>query len=918
MLRPRFSLLVAVLMASYLVMPCGSATAEPAEIAKLATIEGITEYRLENGLKVLLFPDPTKPTVTVNLTIFVGSRHEGYGEAGMAHLLEHMLFKGTPTHPNVPKELKTRGAQYNGTTWVDRTNYYETLPAGKENLEFAIRLEADRMVNSFIKGEDLASEMSVVRNEFERGENSPAYVLDQRMMAVAYEWHNYGQATIGNRADIERVPVENLRVFYEKYYRPDNAMLVVAGRFETENALNAVRRYFGPLKNPSHPLASTYTEEPPQDGERFVTLRRVGDVAVAGVMYHIPSGAHPDYASIDVLESILTSEPTGRLYKALVESKKAASVNGAAYAWHDPAVLRLMAEISTGNDPQVVLEAMLDVLGRVAEEGVTDEDVERAKRSLLKQRELRATNSGRTAIRLSEWASQGDWRLYFLYRDRIEQVTVESVARVAADYLTPNNRTVGLFIPTEVPERVSVPATPLLAEMIGDYKGRAAVTAGEAFDVSPSNIEAHTLRRTLPGGVKVTLLQKRTRGEAVNLQLTLRYGNEQSLRGLTTASEYLPVIMTRGTKNFSRQELKDELDKNQATLSAEGSAGEVTFSILTKRPNFPAALALLRQVLREPTLPDAELEILKREQIAALEQRRKEPTALASLRVRRTMYPYEKGDPRYIPTIAEEIQMVKRLRVADLERIYASFLSARHGELAIVGDFDSTETMALVTEMLADWDATERYKRLKYYVLPGVTGGSDEIRTPGKANAMYFAAMAFPMRDIHPDYPALVLGNFILGGGGLSSRLADRVRQQEGLSYGIRSGLDARALDPRAAFYVYAISNPANMGRVKLAIREEIDRLLKDGISPDELNTTKQGYLQSLQVSRTSDGRLAGTLARTSFADRTMAYYEEFENRIAELTAEQILAALQKYIDPDELIIVTAGDFQDEPSSGGK
>jgi zinc protease len=246
------------------------AAAEPEGVQKVTEIEGISEYRLDNGMRVLLFPDSSRATVTVNMTVFVGSRHEGYGEAGMAHLLEHMLFKGTPDHPNIPQALQARGAQFNGTTWVDRTNYYETLPANDENLEFAIRLEADRLVNSTIRQEDLDSEMTVVRNEFEQGENSPYYVLSQRLLSAAYDWHNYGQATIGNRADIERVPIENLRKFYRRYYQPDNVMLVVAGRFDPDKALEYVAKHFGPIPRPDREIHKTWTEEPPQDGEATV------------------------------------------------------------------------------------------------------------------------------------------------------------------------------------------------------------------------------------------------------------------------------------------------------------------------------------------------------------------------------------------------------------------------------------------------------------------------------------------------------------------------------------------------------------------------------------------------------------------------------------------------------------------------
>ncbi|HEV3119189.1 MAG TPA: pitrilysin family protein, partial [Gemmataceae bacterium] len=503
----------------------------PAVPKKVVTIEGITQYQLDNGLRILLFPDASASTVTVNLTVFVGSRHEGYGETGMAHLLEHMVFKGTPTHSNIPKLLRDHGARFNGSTWVDRTNYFETMPAGDANLEFGIHLEADRMVNSFIRREDLVSEMTVVRNEFEAGENNPANILGQRMLAVAYEWHNYGKSTIGNRSDIERVPIQNLQAFYRKYYRPDNAMLVVAGYFEPAKGLALISKHFGALKRPERSLDSTYTEEPTQDGERTVVLRRVGVVGVVGAVYHIPAGSHEDFPAVEVLEELLTREPAGRLYQALVVSKKASTVSGSAFAWHDPGVLQLTAQVVPGKPLEQTRDTLLSVLEQLATAKITEEEVERAKRKLLKDRELRLTDSGRVGIELSEWGAQGDWRLFFLHRDRLAKVSVADVNRVAGRYLQPSNRTVGLYIPTEQPQRAEVPAPPVVAELVKNYKGGKDVAAGEAFDPTPANIESRVQRAELPGGLKLALLPKKSRGEALMAELTVRYGNEGSLKG---------------------------------------------------------------------------------------------------------------------------------------------------------------------------------------------------------------------------------------------------------------------------------------------------------------------------------------------------------------------------------------------------
>jgi zinc protease len=366
------------------------------------------------------------------------------------------------------------------------------------------------------------------------------------------------------------VPIENLRRFYKKYYQPDNAILTVAGQFEPPQALELIDKYFGSIPRPERVLDNTYTEEPAQDGDRQVSLRRVGDVATVGLVYHICSGPHPDYVSVDVLENILTAAPAGRLYKALVETKRVANVRGAAFALHDPGILRLIAEVAPGNDPHDVLTTMTEIVETLADEGVSEEEVERAKQHWMKEWELAMSNSQSVAIQLTEWASQGDWRLIFLYRDRLEQVTPASVQAAAKLYLQQNNRTSGVFIPTDASQRISIPQTPELAAMIGDYKGREGIAQGEAFDVSAESIESRTQRIKLSSGMKTALLPKKTRGEAVHLRLTLRYGDLANLKGRVTACEVLPSLMMRGTQSLTRQQIQDLLAKHRARILPSG------------------------------------------------------------------------------------------------------------------------------------------------------------------------------------------------------------------------------------------------------------------------------------------------------------------------------------------------------------
>ena len=455
------------------------------------------------------------------------------------------------------------------------------------------------------------------------------------------------------------MPIESLHEFYTRYYQPDNAFLVVAGKFQPKKVLELVAKYFGPIPRPERVLNSTYTEEPPQDGERVVRLRRIGSVAVVGATYHIPAGGDPEFPAVEVLANILSDEPSGRLYKSLVQTKKAATVYGEAWSLHDPGVMILMARVAQGQHPQEVLDALKLTLENVAKNGVTKEEVERIKQQILKQRDMDSANSARIALELSEWAAQGDWRLYFVHRDRIEKVTAADVSKAAAKYLKPDNATYGLFIPTKSPDRTKVPMLANLAKSIGNYKGRQDIALGEAFDPSPENIDKHTKIETLPSGLKAALLEKKTRGHEIHMRLTLHYGDVKSLNGKLTAGQLLPHLMIRGTKSLSHQQIQDELDKLRATLHAEGSAGETTFSVVTRRESFPAVLKLLGQILREPTLPESELELVKQAELAELEQGITDPRTLALNVVRRHLAPYQKGDPRYVATPQESIEMLK-------------------------------------------------------------------------------------------------------------------------------------------------------------------------------------------------------------------------------------------------------------------
>ncbi len=883
----------------------------PKGVERVTSVEGITEYRLANGLRVLLFPDPSKQTMTVNMTYLVGSAVEDYGETGMAHLLEHMVFKGSPKHTNIPQELTSHGARPNGSTSYDRTNYFETFAATDENLNWALDLESDRMVNSFIAKKDLDSEMTVVRNEYEAGENSPFNVLLERLIATSYVWHNYGKATIGARSDIENVPIERLQAFYHRYYQPDVAVLTVAGKFDEVKTLALIDKYFSPIPRPTRTLQKIYTIEPTQDGERAVTLRRVGDTQLVLAIYHVPAASHADFAAVNILAQVLGDTPSGRLHKALVETKKASSTFGFNFELREPGIAVFGAEVRQGDSLEAARDILVQTIESLGATPPTKEEVERARGQLLKDFDLNMNKADLIGLIMSEYIASGDWRLFFLERDRTRKVTAEEVQQAAARYFKPANRTLGMFIPTPKPDRSEIPATPDVAAMLKDYKGEAAIAAGEAFDPSPTNIESRT-KRAEAGGVKIALLPKKTRGSTVVAQMLFRFGDEQSLMNRSTAAQLAGAMLMRGTTKHTRQQIQDELDRLKARAFVSGVPTQATLFIETTRANLPAVMRLMAEVLREPAFPEKEFDLLKQEHLAGIEQQKSEPTQIAFTAFNRQISPFPKGDPRYVSTPDEDIAELNAATLDSAKQFYHDFYGASNAQLTVVGDFDEQEITRLTTELFSDWKSPRPFKRVPS-IFRDIAPANQTFQAPDKANAFFVAGFLFDMRDDNADYAAITLGHYMLGGGFLSSRLAARIRQKEGLSYGVGSGVFVSAVDHYGRFMATAIYAPQNVDKLEAAFKEEIARMLKDGFTAEEVEAAKSGYLQSRQVSRAQDNELLNRSNTYLFIGRTWQWDADFEAKIRTLTPEQINAAMRKYVDPSKLVIYKAGDFAKNP-----
>ncbi len=903
----------------------------PTGVKKITSVEGLTEYSYPNGLRVVLFPDQSNPKVTVNMTLLVGSRHEGYGETGMAHLLEHLLFMKTSSGRDIKKELTGHGAQWNGSTWYDRTNYYETVTASDENLRWALSLEADRLVNSLMDKGMLDTEMTVVRNEFERGENSPDRVLRERVLATAYLWHNYGKSTIGARADIEHVPIDRLAAFYRKYYQPDNAILIVAGQFEESKALQMIAETAGAVARPSRVLDQTYTSEPVQDGERYVALRRVGDGQSIQVAYHTPAAAHADSAALEVLAGVMSGGGrggmgTGRLSKALVDNKKAVSASMSAQQLHDAGYAMISAQLSKEQSLPEARKVLLDTVENLAKEPPSKEEVERVKTRLLRQAEMQMANSQSVALNLSEWASMGDWRLLFLNRDRLKDVTPEDVVRVAKTYFVASNRTIGEFIPDSAPVRAAVPETPDLNVIFKDYKGGKGMSAGESFDPTPANVEKRVKRETI-GGIKLVALPRTTRGGTVSAVLELHFGDANSLAGKTAAAQIAGGLLMRGTQTKTREQIQDAMDKLKSRVTVSGGGGggfgggrrgggggggmstvaDANASIETDKEHLVGALRLAMELLREPKFADTDFDQVRLQRIAAIENGRSEPATLAALELSRRLSPYAKGDARYVQTIDEQIAELKKVTLDDVKKFHAQFYGASNGEFVLVGDFDQDALRGAVKELLGGWKSPTSYRRMNALYKKSEAVNL-KIETPDKENSQFEAGVRIPMNDDDPDYPALLLANQMFGGS-LGARMPNRIRNVEGLSYGVRSGFAASSTGTSALFSANSISAPANTPKVEASMMDELRKTLKGGFTAEEVEKQKKAYRDQQIVSRAQEQSLIRRLASHEQLGRTMKWDEQLDAKIQALTVDQVNAAFRRRIDPDAITIVKAGDF---------
>ncbi len=856
---------------------------------------GIKEYTMtSNGLRVLLKQDNTAPVATFMVTYEVGSRNEAIGYTGSTHLLEHLMFKGsrkfnTKKGNSVFQTLQSLGARMNATTWLDRTNYFAVLPS--EHLETLIEIEADRMRNAYIKEEDRQSEMTVVRNEFERGQNSPSGVLDENIWATAYQAHPYHHSTIGWKEDIENVSIERLREFYDTFYWPNNATAIAIGDFTEKDALSMIKKHFGKIRKSTKPIPEVYTAEPKQEGIRTITLKRAGQQGIVGVAHKTPAATHPDAPAFMVLSSILSSGKNSRFYKNITDKGLTTSV----YIWdslfRDPGLFTVYANLSPDVDHKTVEKAVVDEYEKIKKDGVSDEEVKNAQTQLIASMKFRQDGSYAIASGLNEAIASGDWTLYTTYNEKIDTVTKEDVQRIVKEYFKEDLSTIGYFIPLGAGgqnKKLATKAKDLENMKLKHYSEEEELLSSKVVDTEPvEGVRLLTLKR---GSGVVTLTGSMLGGDI--------YASENA-----RTADMVAAMLDQGTTNMTKFEISAQLESAGARLGFFNGQARVGFSGKFLSEDTKMVFDLLADQLKNPLFAEEDLNKAKKRQIANYKRSKESTRGNATNNMLKAFYGTGHQNSPTDPDKA--IEEIKKITPKNLKDFHSKNYGAGTMVIVAVGDVDHNSLESLIKEGFEGWKKSPLQEKKEAGTANKV---SDKVYVTmqDKTSTDFLVGTALGIDRYHPDYLPLYVATHTLGGN-FSARLMQTVRVKEGLTYGINSSMRGFGNGNDGYWMVGGTFSPKLLSKGESSTLREIKKWSEEGITQKELDITKSTLTGGFQVGFDSTGGLAGGILDAIIVHGDLTYLDSYPERIKAITLDEANTAISKYIFFDDLYQVAAG-----------
>ena len=861
---------------------------------------GIKEYTMtSNGLRVLLKQDNTAPVATFMVTYEVGSRNEAIGYTGSTHLLEHLMFKGsrkfnTKKGNSVFQTLQSLGARMNATTWLDRTNYFAVLPS--EHLETLIEIEADRMRNAYIKEEDRQSEMTVVRNEFERGQNSPSGVLDENIWATAYQAHPYHHSTIGWKEDIENVSIERLREFYDTFYWPNNATAIAIGDFTEKEALSMIKKHFGKIRKSTKPIPEVYTAEPKQEGIRTITLKRAGQQGIVGVAHKTPAATHPDAPAFMVLSSILSSGKNSRFYKNITDKGLTTSV----YIWdslfRDPGLFTVYANLSPDVDHKTVEKAVVDEYEKIKKDGVSDEEVKNAQTQLIASMKFRQDGSYAIASGLNEAIASGDWTLYTTYDEKIGAVTKEDVQRIVKEYFKEDLSTIGYFIPLGAGgqnKKLATSAKDLEKMKLKHYSEEEELLSSKVVDSEPVE------------GIRLLTLK---RGSGVVTLTGSMLGGDIYASGNARTADMVAAMLDQGTTNMTKFEISAKLESAGARLGFFNGQARVGFSGKFLSEDTKMVFDLLADQLKNPLFAEEDLNKVKKRQVANYKRSKESTRGNATNNMLKAFYGTGHQNSPTDPDKA--IEEIKKITPKNLKDFHLKNYGAGTMVIVAVGDVDHNSLEGLIKEGFGGWKKSP-LKEKKETGTANKASDKVYVTMQDKTSTDFLVGTALGIDRYHPDYLPLYVATHTLGGN-FSARLMQTVRVKEGLTYGINSSMRGFGNGNDGYWMVGGTFSPKLLSKGESSTLREIKKWAEEGITQKELDITKSTLTGGFQVGFDSTGGLAGGILDAIIVHGDLTYLDSYPERIKAITLDEANTAISKYIFFDDLYQVAAGTIDED------
>ena len=889
-----------------------------APVSALSFTQGVKKTVLDNGLTVLTKEVHTAPVVSVQVWYKVGSRNEVKGENGISHQLEHLMFKGTTDRPvQFGRLFSALGSQFNAFTSYDETAYFGTVQ--RDKLEALLILEADRMENSLVGTEQLASEKRVVISELQGYENSPGYRLDRAVMRDAFPSRAYGLPVGGTKADVEKFTVEQVRNYYQTYYSPENATLVITGDFATEPVLKVVKETYGKLpkraktvvaKNSAQVSASTSAAK-----KAPIVLKQPGSAALLQAVYPLPDIKHPDVPAIDVMDSILTGGRSSRLYQALVESGLASSVNGGAAELIEPGWYQIDATAAAGQELGKIAQVLQESLAKLQQQPVTTEELNRAKTQL--QASLVLSNQDITSQASQLGYNQtvaGDYRYIEKYLAAIAKVTPAEVQQAAKTYLNPAKQTIGFFEPTQPDGKPGTSSAGSGRTVENFSPGKPVDPAELAKYLPPATSATDSGKQSLPeeftlnNGLRVLLLSDRNL-PTINLSGQIDAGTEFDGNQKAGLANLTATNLMNGTQTKNALTLAKTLEDRGADLNFGASREGVSVSGEGLSANLPILIQTLADVLENATFPADQLELSRQRALISLKVQLDDPRGLGRQVFQQAIYP--ENHPFHSFPTAESLKSVTR---DDLLGFYQTHYRPDTTTIALVGDFDPVKVKALLNQAFGKWQATGKLPVLKIasVSLPQTLTRLNKL-IPGKTEAVTYIGYNGIARKDPRYYAALVL-NQILGGDTLSSRLGTEVRDRQGLTYGIYSGF-AAGINP-GPFLIQMQTAPGDTQKAIASTLALLKQLREQGVTEDEFNTAKRSITNSYPVDLANPSDVSSIILSNAILGLSRAEIREFPQKIQAVTMVQLQQAIEDLIKPENLVIVTAGPGDTVPKIG--